>query len=44
MIHRAGKDNISAEQIIELVFHELDHFAANYEQDDDQTIVVVKAA
>lgn len=44
IIHRAGKDNISAEQIIELVFHELDHFSADYEQDDDQTIVVVKAA
>ena len=44
MIQRVGRENISAEQIIELVFHELDHFAADYEQDDDQTIVVIKAA
>ena len=40
----AGIEGSNAEQIIDSLFSELDAFSAGYEQDDDQTIVVVRAA
>jgi sigma-B regulation protein RsbU (phosphoserine phosphatase) len=44
IIADAGIEQCSAEQIIDDLFRELDAFSAGYEQDDDQTIVVVRAA
>jgi len=44
IISEAGAEDKSAEQIIASVFSELDEFSKGCEQDDDQTIVVVKAA
>ena len=40
----AGIEGSNAEQIIDSLFSELDAFSDGYEQDDDQTIVVVRAA
>lgn len=44
IIADAGIEQCSAEQIIDDLFRELDAFSAGYKQDDDQTIVVVRAA
>ena len=44
IISDAGAEESNAEQIIDKLFSELDAFSAGYEQDDDQTIVVVRAA
>ena len=44
IISEAGAADKSADQIIAAVFSELDEFSKGCEQDDDQTIVVVKAA
>lgn len=44
IIADAGMEASNAEQIIDDIFSELDTFSAGYEQDDDQTIVVVRAA
>mgnify|MGYP005627951099 FL=1 len=44
IIADAGSEYSSAEHIIEHLFGELDAFSAGNEQDDDQTIVVVRAA
>ena len=44
IVGEAGIEGSNAEQIIDNLFSELDAFSDGYEQDDDQTIVVVRAA
>ena len=44
IISDAGAEDSNAEQIINRLFSELDAFSVGHEQDDDQTIVVVRAA
>ena len=44
IISDAGAEDSNAEQIINKLFSELDAFSVGHEQDDDQTIVVVRAA
>ena len=44
IISDAGAEESNAEQIINKLFSELDAFSVGHEQDDDQTIGVVRAA
>ncbi len=43
IIEHTGSENVTAEQMIEKLFDELDTFSVGQERDDDQTIIVVRA-
>ena len=43
VIQQAGKQSLSAEKLIQRILDDVEHFAGDGKQEDDQTVVVVRA-